>query len=175
MKKYGYIRARKLSEVEAFLAHADVDKEFVDLTNNYGGTGGQQQMRMFDQLQKGDTVVISSLYNTCSDISEICSFIGSLRNKGANLVTLDSVDGSFLLGHEGYKVLTFLKNFLSVKEDERAMLEVRKMGRRPSIPFPDGFYETYLDFRNGRLNAKKAAEELGITNHQFYTLVRNFE
>lgn len=169
--RYGYIRTRSRQDVDLFIEHAAADKIFVDLVDRHGKTSGVEMQKMFQILSEGDTVVVRTLTNVCRDIQELCSFLGSMKQKGAHLSSLYEPDkASRLLSDEAFDSIVYVAQFWS----QQNAGQTRKTGR-PALSFPDGFYDVYERYRTGMITAKEAADELQIELRVFYALVRVFE
>jgi DNA invertase Pin-like site-specific DNA recombinase len=176
MARIGYLRARRKQEIEEFKNNAQVDKTFIDLTNEFGSTHSELLKSMLDQLEVQDTLVIRSLTDVANDVVELRSFLETLKKVNAELVILDSNE-SGILTDQGQKVLSVIEGFMNEK------LEIEKLKQlkagRPTEPYPSNFLGVYEEYRNvdkeKRISGQKAAEKLSISYNKFRELVNIFE
>lgn len=174
--RYGYVRARKASEVEDFKSKNQHDRLAVDTVDSYGVSNGSSLKNLLTEIHDGDELVITSFENACGTISELCSLIWTCKEKGISLVSPDGLNVNEL-NSEAEKLLEFLPRFVQDKQDEDELKKESKKTGRPQ-KYPDGFWEVYHSYRYGSKedrNSEKAAADLKIGVHTFYKLVREFE
>lgn len=176
MARIGYLRARRKQEIVDFKSKAEVDKTFIDLTNEFGFTQSESLKSLLEQLEMQDTLVIRSLTDVANDVSELRSFLMTLKEMNVELVILESSE-SQIMTNQGYEVLTVIESFL------RGKIEIQKSKQlkagRPSEPYPSNFLEVYEEYRNGignmKLSGLEAAKKLKISYNKFRELVNVFE
>jgi DNA invertase Pin-like site-specific DNA recombinase len=170
--KVGYIQARRIKDIEAFQVTANVDKIAVDMLDesDKSNSEGEVFAKLLSEISAGDVIVLQGLSNLpYNDVSELCSFLGSMKEMAVEVQLIDESDGQPLLSDEGFEALSYLQGFIQQKESQK-----KKIGR-PAKKFPDNFYEVYLEYRNKNIKADSAASKLKLNKPKFYELVRLFE
>ncbi|SFM05133.1 Resolvase, N terminal domain [Paenibacillus sp. 1_12] len=172
MAKLAYIRAQRKQEIEQFEVRAQADMLYIDLSDGFGITLGDSLGSLLDQLGNGDKVIIRQLSEIADTVSELRSFLSTLRNNNAELVLLDSVSNG-VLSEEGYKTLAFVENF--IKEKDKVKQERRNIPGRPVQTYPLNFLNVYTSHRNIEFNGLEAAKKLSINYKTYRELVKVFE
>ncbi|MED1746642.1 recombinase family protein [Brevibacillus borstelensis] len=172
MVRYGYVRARRKQEIEGIKDQLNVDKIFIDLTDEFGFCDNESLKAMLGQLGNSDAVVVQNLNYVADDIKELCNFLSTLKEKGAELILLDQVQAR-ILSDQGYEMLSIINTF--IKEKEINLKSKRCKPGRPVKAYPTGFLDVYREYRDGRFNGKEAAKKLSIHYDKFRELVKTFE
>lgn len=181
MARVGYVRVRRKQEIEEFENKANVEKIFIDLTDEFGFTNGESLKSMLEQLEVQDTVVIRNLCDVADDVIELRKFIVTLRDMDVALVMLESNDLS-ILTQQGYETLSMIVEFQ--KDKAKGQQSKQMKAGRPSKPYPPNFLEVYEAYRTKNVNGSKsvkglsgpeAAKKLSISYNKFRELVKIFE
>ncbi|WP_201317570.1 hypothetical protein [Paenibacillus sp. EPM92] len=170
--KVGYIQARRIKDIEVFQVTANVDKIAVDLLDesDKSNSEGEVFAKLLSEISAGDVIVLQGLSNLpYNDVSELCSFLGSMKEMAVEVQLIDESDGQPLLSDEGFEALSYLQGYIQQKDSQK-----KKIGR-PAKKFADNFYEVYLEYRNKNIKADSAASKLKLNKPKFYELVRLFE
>jgi DNA invertase Pin-like site-specific DNA recombinase len=172
-KRYAYLGAKKYQELELFRGVAKADKLFVDLVDNAGRNDIKELNKMLEMLETGDTVIVQSLTNFTDSTYKLYEKIKFFKDKEIKLVILDQTyNERALLTESGFQILESVLNLQGeFKWGEK--YRSRKTGKATSS-YPDGFYNFFIQYKDGEIKAKDAADSLSITVPQFYSLVRAF-
>ena len=171
--KFGYVQARRIKDIESFQQATDADEIAVELLDEYDQSisNGAVFKKLLSKLNSGDVIILQGLSNLpYNDVSELCSFLSRMKEVAVEVQLVDQNDGQLLLNDEGFKVLSYLKDYIQEKDNQNQ----RKIGR-PTKDFPENFYEVYLKYRNKNIKADEAADTLQLYKSKFYELVRLFE
>lgn len=173
MVRFGYVRARRKQEIEGIKDQLNVDKVYIDLTDEFGFCNNEALKAMLGQLGNSNAVVVvRNLNHVADDINELCIFLTTLKEKGAELILLDPAQAR-ILSAKGYKMLSFINNF--IKEKDSSLKSKQSKPGRPVKPYPTGFLDIYDEYREGGFNGREAAKRLSINYDKFRDLVKTFE
>ena len=143
-------------------------------------------------LRSGDTLYICSLDRLSRNKADMKAEIEWFRSHGVRLKVLD-LPTSLVEVPEGQEwIIEMITNILievlsSIAEQERATIRKRQRegidaakakGKhlgRPPLVLPKEFPEVYADWKAGKMTAKKAMEDLGMSSSSFYRTVRDHE
>lgn len=193
---YGYIRVSTKEQNEsrqiAALREYGIDPKST-YTERQSGKDFErpQYQRLMRKMKKDDTLVVKSIDRLGRNYDEILEqwrFI--TKEKCANIVVLDMplLDTRKSNDLTGTLIADIVLQLLSyVAQTEREFIRRRqaegiaeakkrgvKFGRRP-MERPPEFYELLDKYETGKISARKAAEELGITHRTFLLWVSQKE
>ncbi|MCC0567348.1 recombinase family protein [Brevibacillus borstelensis] len=172
MTRIGYLRARRKQEIEEIKDRLNVDKVFIDLTDEFGFCDNESLKAMLEQVDSSDKVVVRRLNDLADGVGQLCNILSTLKEKGTELIVLDPMQ-SGILSDRGYELLSFISNF--IKEKESCYQSKQSKPGRPVKPYPSGFLDVYKEYRDGHFNGKEAAKRLAINYDKFRNLVKVFE
>ncbi len=143
-------------------------------------------------LREGDTLCITSLDRLSRSKSDIKAELEWFRQHKIRLKILD-LPTSLVEVPEGQEwIVDMITNILvevlaSIAEQERLTIRKRqregidaakKRGKhlgRPKAVMPDGFADTYDEWKGSKITAKQAMKKLGLTRSTFYRMVLTYE
>ncbi|WP_289137723.1 recombinase family protein [uncultured Brevibacillus sp.] len=172
MARFGYARVLRKQEIEELKHQLNVDKIYIELTDEFGFCNNESLKAMLEQAGSSDTIVVRRLNDIADDIGQLCSFLSTLKEKGTELVLLDPMQ-SGILSDRGYELLSFISNF--TKEKESCFKSKQSKPGRPVKSYPTGFLDVYRAYREDIFNGKEAAKRLSISYDKFRELVKTFE
>lgn len=195
-RRWGYARVSDKDQNEArqleALDKADVDSRYIFIDKQSGKNFDRPQYTALkNALREGDMVVIQSIDRLGRNYNEILNEWRELTKE--MMVDIQVIDMP-LLDTTLYKDLlgTFIADLILqilayVAQQEREFNKKRQaegiaiakaegihMGR-PRKAIPDGFDDTYKEWKAGMITARKAMQLLGLKPTTFYNMVRDYE
>jgi len=173
--KKAYIQADKQTEIEFFCKTINVGVEnlYIDLNGADEEQSRVQYNKLLEELKDGDTLVIPSFEKLCFGLASLCSFIETMKEKGVKLEVLTTSPNEKVLTHKnGMEVLKVYKELQEqwhLKETHNPAYKERK---KPN--YPENFLAMFEKYNKGDISSKEAATELGIQDHTWYNLLKQF-
>ncbi len=146
-----------------------------------------QYQKLKKQLREADVLVLKSLDRLGRNYEEVKEEWRELtKGMGVDMVVLDMpiLDTRVNRDLVGTLITDIVLQLLSyVAQVERDNIHQRQaegiaaaklMGKhlgRPRKPYPDGFFEVYIQYKNREITAKMSAEILGITLSEFQSFL----
>lgn len=196
MRIYGYCRVstkeqnldRQLIELEKY-----VDNRFIFTEKQSGKDFDRPQYQLLRKVaQAGDIIYIKSLDRLGRNKQQIKQELEYFKNEGVRLKILD-IPTTMMDIQQGQEwLLDMINNLLievlaTMAEQERLNIKLRQAegiaaakekGKhlgRPNINFPPNWLEIYTDWKDKKITAVKAMEELNLKKNTFYKLVKHHE
>lgn len=193
---YGYCRISDKDQNEArqikAMQDAGVDERFVLVDKQSGKDFNRAQYQILkNALREGDLLIIKSIDRLGRNYKEILREWQEITQdikadiKVLDMNLLDTTLHKDLLG-------TFISDLILqvlayVAQQERDNIKQRQaegiaiaktQGKhlgRPRAEYPGGFETVYNEWKNGKITAKKAMNDLGLKTTTFYKLVKQYE
>lgn len=187
---YGYVRVSTVGQANDGNSLPDQTKLILDRYPNAKivseAMSGAEERPIFDalvdQLQQGDTLVVTKLDRFCRATKEGLGYIDILSGKGVmvHILNMGLIEDSPI----GRMIVT---NLLAYAEFERAMIKERTMAGkaykkatdpnfregRKNVDVPD-FPKYFAKNKKGEMTAVECCQELGISRSKWYSLCRGF-
>lgn len=193
---YGYCRISDKDQNEArqikAMQEAGVDERFILIDKQSGKDFNRPQYQILkNALREGDLLVIKSIDRLGRNYKEIMKEWQAItQDIGADIKVLDMA----LLDTTLHKDLlgTFISDLILqvlayVAQQERDNIKQRQaegiaiakaQGKhlgRPRAEYPEGFEVVYREWKDEKITAKKAMEQLNLKTTTFYKLVKQYE
>lgn len=197
-KVFGYARVSTKEQNEArqieALKSAGVDERdiFIDKQSGKNFIDRPQYQTLVSHLREGDTLIVLSIDRLGRDYTAIISEWEHITQEiNANIKVLDmplldttmsetNLDGKYI-SNLVLQILSYVaeKERSNIRERQhQGQILAKKRGvhmGRPAISFPNGFEDTYKQWKDEAITAKVAMETLGLKRTSFYKLVKQFE
>ena len=182
--KVGYIRIstkeQNTARQDELMKKLGVEKIYTDRMSGKS-TERPELHKMMDFVREGDTVIVESFSRFARNIRDLLDLTDTLKFKGVKFVSKkESIDtsepaGEFMLAVFGALAELERKNILERQAEGIAIAKAEgRMNGRPKKAV-DSFEAAYLDVKEGKLSAAKAAKQISISRSTWYRKVREYE
>lgn len=181
--KVGYVR---ISTKEQNTARQDVLMEELGVekvyTDRMSGKDAERPElhKMMDYVREGDTVIVESFSRFARNTQDLLNLTSALKAKGVQFISQkENIDTNT---HAGKFMLTVFAGLVefereTILERQREGIDIAmaegKMGRPKKAV--DSFESAYLDVKEGKLSAAKAAKQIGISRSTWYRKAHEYE
>ncbi|MEG0764050.1 MAG: recombinase family protein [Oscillospiraceae bacterium] len=187
---YGYIRVSSKDQNEdrqvIALSEFEIPKSNLYLDKQSGKDFNRPAYRkLMKKLKKGDLLIIKSIDRLGRNYDEIIEQWRVItKEKSADIKVIDmplldtrqgrDLTGTFIadivLQLLSYVAQTERENIRQRQQEGIAAAHIRgvKFGR-PKMKVPDAYYVAYARWKNGEINSRTAAKELGVAQSTFLT------
>ncbi len=194
---YGYIRVSAKDQNEArqieALKSAGVDERFIFLDKSSGKNFNRNEYQVLKRaLREQDTLIIKSIDRLGRNYTEIIQEWKEItKDIKANIKVLDmplldtSVNTKDLIGtfiaDLVLQILSYVAETerLNIRQRQAEGIKIAKENGkhlgRPKAKFPSDFNNVYQSWKDGKLTAKIAMEQLNLKRTTFYKLVNEYE
>ena len=154
--RHSYARITSEVNLKEFKNAAVVDKVHCDVISTKYDSNTGNLHRMFDELKKGDTIIIESIESAFIDVNDIVKLLELVDE--LELEVLDLVNNNLLSLDNG-----FLAKALSVVD----MMQKKRKGK-----YPDNWVEVYELVSTKQIDRFQATVALNLGQTQLYTLLK---
>ncbi len=137
--------------------------------------------KMMDFVREGDSLTVESISRFARNTRDLLDLTATLDAKGVRFISKkESIDtntpaGKFMLAVFGALAELERENILERQAEGIAIAKAEgRMTGRPKKAV-DSFEGAYLDVKEGKLSAAKAARQIGISRSTWYRKVREYE
>lgn len=182
--KIGYVRIstkeQNTARQDELMKSLEVEKVYTDKMSGKN-TERPELQKMMDFVREGDTVIVESFSRFARNTRDLLDLVDTLKEKKVQFVSKkESVDTN---GATGKLILIIFAGLVEFEKEtilERqaegiaiAKAEGRMKGRPKKAV--DRFESVYLDVREGKISAARAARQLNISRSTRYRKVREYE
>lgn len=194
---YGYIRVSAKDQNEArqieALKSAGVDERFIFLDKSSGKNFNRNEYQVLKRaLREQDTLIIKSIDRLGRNYTEIIQEWKEItKDIKANIKVLDmplldtsvntkDLTGTFIADLV-LQILSYVAETerLNIRQRQAEGIKIAKENGkhlgRPKAKFPSDFNNVYQSWKDGKLTAKIAMEQLNLKRTTFYKLVNEYE
>lgn len=194
---YGYIRVSAKDQNEArqieALKSAGVDERFIFLDKSSGKNFNRNEYQVLKRaLREQDTLIIKSIDRLGRNYTEIIQEWKEItKDIKANIKVLDmplldtsintkDLTGTFIADLV-LQILSYVAETerLNIRQRQAEGIKIAKENGkhlgRPKAKFPSDFDNVYQSWKDGKLTAKIAMEQLNLKRTTFYKLVNEYE
>lgn len=196
MRIYGYCRVsskdqnldRQIIELEKY-----VDSRFIFAEKQSGKNFDRPQYQLLRKVsQNGDIIYIKSLDRLGRNKQQIKQELEHFKNEGVRIKILDIPTSMMDIPNGQEWLLDMINNLLievlsTMAEQERVNIKLRQAegiaaaklkGKhlgRPNAEFPINWVEVYTNWKDKKITAVKAMQELNLKKNTFYKLAKKYD
>lgn len=159
----------------------DIDKWFTEKVSGKN-TDRPQLKTMIDYAREGDTIYVWDFSRLSRSVKDLLNIVETLQDKKIHLVSIkENLDTSTPTGKLMLTMIGAINEFerASLLERQKEGIAIaKKEGKykgRKKIGFPEGWEDTYRQWKNREITGTKAMEILNLKRNTFYKLVKEFE
>ena len=181
--KVGYVRistkGQNTARQDELMERLEVERIYTDrMSGKDTERPGLQEMMNF--VRVGDTVVVESFSRFARNTQDLLNLTSALKAKGVQFVSQkESIDTNT---HAGKFMLTVFAGLVefereTILERQAEGIAIAKAEGRMGRPKKeiDNFESAYLDVKEGKISASKAARQIGISRSTWYRKVHEYE
>ena len=179
--KIGYIRVstdeQNTIRQEILMKELGVDEIYIDKISGKN-TNRPQLKAMLDYVRHGDTVIVSEISRFARNTKDLLELVEALTDKGVEFVSKkEAIDtttptGKFMLTVFG--AVAELEREYILQRQREGIAAAKSMGKykgRKAKEYAD-FDKVIAKWRGGKITAKQAMRELGMSRSTFYRRVK---
>lgn len=157
-----------------------VDKMYIDKISGKN-TDRPALLEMLGFVREGDSVIVESISRFARNTKDLLELTEELNNKRVQFISqkekidTDTPAGKFMLTIFG-AVAELEREY--IRQRQREGIEIAKeQGKYKGRPEKqlDNFGEVYVQWKQGKITAKSASEQLGVSRSTFYRKVAEYE
>lgn len=182
--KVGYVRIstkeQNTARQDLLMEQLRVERVFTDRTSGKNKERPELH-KMMDFVREGDTLIVESISRFARNTKDLLDLTAALEEKKVQFVSRkENIDtstpaGKFMLAVFGALAELERENILERQAEGIAIAKAEgRMTGRPKKAV-DTFEGAYLDVKEGKLSAAKAARQIGISRSTWYRKVREYE
>ncbi len=181
--KVGYVRIstkeQNTARQDVLMEKLGVERVFTDkMSGKDTNRPGLEMLMNF--VRDGDTVIVESYSRIARNTQDLLNIISTLKEKGVPFVSqkenfdTNSKAGKFML--TVFAGLVEFEREMILERQAEGIAIAKAEGRmgRPKKEI-DNFEAAYLDVKEGRISAAKAAKQIGISRSTWYRKVHEYE
>lgn len=137
--------------------------------------------KMIDFVREGDSVTVESISRFARNTRDLLDLVATLNAKGVQFISkkeyidTNTPAGEFMLAVFGAMAQLERQNILERQAEGIAIAKAEgRMNGRPKKAV-DSFEGVYLDVKEGKLSAAKAAKQIGISRSTWYRKAHEYE
>ena len=182
--KVGYVRTstreQNTARQDVLMKELEVEKVYTDRMS--GKSQDRPELhKMMDFVREGDSLTVESISRFARNTRDLLDLTAALNAKGVQFISKkENIDtstpaGKFMLAVFG--ALAELERDNILERQAEGIANAKAEGRMKGRPKKavDSFEDFYLDVKEGKLSAAKAAKQLGISRSTWYRKVREYE
>lgn len=182
--KIGYVRVstkeQNTARQEELMKSLGVDKMYIDKISGKN-TDRPALLEMLGFVREGDSVIVESISRFARNTKDLLELTEELNNKRVQFISqkekidTDTPAGKFMLTIFG-AVAELEREY--IRQRQREGIEIAKeQGKYKGRPEKqlDNFGEVYVQWKQGKITAKSASEQLGVSRSTFYRKVAEYE
>ena len=157
-----------------------VEKVFTDKISGKNKERPELQ-KMMEFIREGDSLTVESISRFARNTRDLLDLTATLNAKGVQFISKkESIDtstpaGKFMLAVFGALAELERENILERQAEGIAIAKAEgRMTGRPKKAV-DTFESAYLDVKEGKLSAAKAAKQIGISRSTWYRKAKQYE
>ncbi len=182
--KVGYVRIgtkeQNTARQDVLMKELGVERVFTDKVSGKNRERPELH-RMMDFVREGDSLTVESISRFARNTRDLLDLTAALDAKGVQFISKkESIDthtpaGKFMLAVFGALAELERENILERQAEGIAIAKAEgRMNGRPKKAV-DTFEAAYLDVKEGRISASKAARQIGISRSTWYRKVHDYE
>lgn len=180
----GYVRIstkeQNTARQDELMAKLGVEKVYTDRMSGKN-TERPELHKMIDFVREGDIVIVESYSRFARNTKDLFELVETLKNKGVQFVSqkenfdTTTPTGKFLLTF--FASLSQFEREIILERQAEGIAIAKAEGRMTGRPKKavDSFESAYLDVKEGKLSASKAARQIGISRSTWYRKVKEYE
>lgn len=184
--KVTYIRVstkeQNTGRQEEMMKKYNIEKVYIEKISGKD-TNRPELQAMLNFVREGDIIYIESISRLGRNLKDLLDIVEQLDKKNVGIISIKEshIDTTTPQGKLVFQI------FASLAEFEREQIKQRQLegiavakaqGKhlgRPAAEYPEGWKETYNDWKAGGVTAVKAMDLLNIKRSTFYKLVKQYE
>ena len=182
----GYARVSSDSQKEdrqlAIFEQAGVERYFLDKASGKN-TDRPEYHAMMAFVREGDTLIVESISRLARSTRDLLNTVQALSSKGVSFISqkekidTTSPQGRFMLTVFAAMAELERENILQRQAEGIRLAKARGCykGRKPIATDWDVFKQTYSKWKSGKITARGAMKELGLSANTFYRRVKQYE
>lgn len=182
--KVGYVRIstreQNTARQDVLMKDLGVEKVYTDKISGKNKERPELQ-KMMEFIREGDSLTVESISRFARNTRDLLDLTATLDAKGVQFISKkESIDtstpaGKFMLAVFGALAELERENILERQAEGIAIAKAEgRMNGRPKKAV-DTFEAAYLDVKEGRISASKAAKQIGISRSTWYRKVHEYE
>lgn len=159
----------------------DIDKWFVEKASGKD-TNRPELKALLDYAREGDTVFVWDFSRLARSTKDLLELVEQFQNNKVHLRSIkENLDTSTPTGKLMLTMIGAINEFerANLLERQREGIAIaKKEGKykgRKKIGFPEGWEDTYRQWKNREITGTKAMEILNLKRNTFYKLIKEFE
>lgn len=159
----------------------DIDKWFIEKVSGKD-TNRPELKKMIDYAREGDTVFVWDFSRLARSTKDLLELVEQFKNNKVHLRSIkENLDTSTPTGKLMLTMIGAINEFerANLLERQREGIALAKASGkykgRKKIGFPEGWEDTYRQWKNREITGTKAMEILNLKRNTFYKLIKEFE
>ena len=163
------------------LKEYDIDKWFIEKVSGKD-TNRPKLKELLDYAREGDTVFVWDFSRLARSTKDLLDLVEQFQNNKVHLRSIkENLDTSTPTGKLMLTMIGAINEFerANLLERQREGIALAKASGkykcRKKIGFPEGWEDTYRQWKNREITGTKAMEILNLKRNTFYKLIKEFE
>lgn len=159
----------------------DIDKWFIEKVSGKD-TNRPKLKELLDYAREGDTVFVWDFSRLARSTKDLLDLVEQFKNNKVHLRSIkENLDTSTPTGKLMLTMIGAINEFerANLLERQREGIAIAKANGkykgRKKIGFPEGWEDTYRQWKNREITGTKAMEILNLKRNTFYKLIKEFE
>lgn len=163
------------------LKEYNIDKWFIEKVSGKD-TNRPKLKELLDYAREGDTVFVWDFSRLARSTKDLLDLVEQFKNNKVHLRSIkENLDTSTPTGKLMLTMIGAINEFerANLLERQREGIAIAKANGkykgRKKIGFPEGWEDTYRQWKNREITGTKAMEILNLKRNTFYKLIKEFE
>ena len=159
----------------------DIDKWFIEKVSGKD-TNRPKLKELLDYAREGDTVFVWDFSRLARSTKDLLDLVEQFKNNKVHLRSIkENLDTSTPTGKLMLTMIGAINEFerANLLERQREGIAIAKANGkykgRKKIGFPEGWEDTYRQWKNREITGTKAMEILNLKRNTFYKLIKEYE